>query len=104
MTKQELLALVDEYLASVADNSLAAQGYVENRQFFYFYPATKLALTTYSRIFSQLPEILSRSIQVIDVHPGYIATDLNGHKGTGTLAEGIDTLSYVIHLPFELNK
>lgn len=35
-----------------------------------------------------------------NLHPGYINTDMSLHKGTGTVEEGIDTLKYLIDLPF----
>lgn len=75
-----------------------------NKERFYFYPTTKLALSTFVKLFSQLPEVLERNIQVYNLHPGYINTDMSRHKGTGTVEEGIDTLRYLIDLPFEVKE
>lgn len=104
LTKEGLLSLVEEYKASVRDNSTEQKGYLVNKVRFYFYPATKLALSTFVRIFGQLPEVVDRGIQVYNVHPGYIDTDMSQHKGTGTVEDGIDTLAYLIGLPFEFRK
>lgn len=39
-----------------------------------------------------------------NLHPGYVNTDMSRGKGTETVEEGIDTILYLIDLPFELNK
>ena len=104
ITKEVLFGLVDEYKESVKAGTTEKQGYLVNKERFYFYPTTKLALSTYIKILSKSPLVVDGGIQVYNVHPGYINTDMSQHRGTGTVEEGIDTLMYLIHLPFKVHS
>jgi len=53
---------------------------------------------------SRHQEVKSKGIQVYVCCPGYVATDLNNHKGNLTIEEGARTPVYLVELPFEVNK
>lgn len=67
------VAQISSSLGSITLNTSALKGY-------YGYRASKAALNMVSK--SLAVDLKSDSIAVFVMHPGYVATDINGHQGT----------------------
>jgi len=65
------------------------------------YPASKALLNAYGKTF--LPAKLKSTQQVYSVHPGMVQTDMGGPDAPMTLEEGVDSIAYLINLPFKFH-
>jgi NAD(P)-dependent dehydrogenase (short-subunit alcohol dehydrogenase family) len=61
------------------------------------YPASKAALNMVTAMYAK--ELAGTPVKVNAANPGYCATDLNGHTGFRTAAEGASVSVYLATLP-----
>jgi NAD(P)-dependent dehydrogenase (short-subunit alcohol dehydrogenase family) len=63
------------------------------------YPASKSALNMVTAMYAK--ELAGTAVKVSAANPGYCATDLNGHSGFRTAAEGASVVVHLATLPTE---
>ena len=97
-TRQELFDNITHFVDSINDNSAVEKGYPKM-----VYSISKLAINLFAGVLSRSPEIKAKNLQVYTLCPGYVSTDMNGHKGHLTIDQGAETPLYLINLPFEVN-
>ena len=68
------------------------------------YVMSKVGLIHYGRILGQREDILSKSIQVYSMCPGYCQTDMTDHQGPLTAQEGAKTAVFLVNLPSEVKE
>jgi NAD(P)-dependent dehydrogenase (short-subunit alcohol dehydrogenase family) len=61
------------------------------------YPVSKSALNMVTAMYAK--ELAGTPVKVNAANPGYCATDLNGHSGPRTAAEGASVSVYLATLP-----
>ena len=96
LTAPELDDLMNSFIEAAKDGTYKEKGWAESA-----YAVSKVGVSALTRI--QQRELLNDSsrkdIVVNHVHPGYVDTDLNSHKGPLTTAEGAKSSIYGALLP-----
>lgn len=81
LTEEKIDAIVKKFLNDFKGDALEANGWA---MMLPAYSISKASLNAYTRILARKnPQMLINC-----VHPGFVSTDLNWHKGTMTLEEG----------------
>jgi (+)-neomenthol dehydrogenase len=81
LSEEKIDATVKKFLYDFKGNSLEANGW---RMMLPTYSISKASLNTYTRVLAKKnPDMLINC-----VHPGFVSTDLNWHKGTMTVDQG----------------
>lgn len=98
-TREELFDNVSHFVESVNDGSFLEKGYMKSA-----YGMSKLAINIYGSILGKNKEVVEKGIQVYNLCPGYVNTDMTSHKGHLTVDQGAETPLFLINLPFEVNN
>lgn len=83
-TDSSLSGLMDEFVAAVAANNYAANGWPRS-----MYGVSKLGAIAYSEVLAR--RLTPEGINVSACCPGYVSTAMSSFKGTKTPEEGADT-------------
>lgn len=98
LTKDQITELQKEYFECLANDNITESGWYD-----WAYAVSKLFLLTYSRWLGQKnPTVIQKHIQVYNMSPGFVRTDMSQGKGDRSVEEGCKTALWLIELPFEI--
>lgn len=92
LTRERLVALVEQFVQDVADGTYAAKGWPGSA-----YRVSKIALNAFTRILAR--ELEGTGIRVNAVCPGWVRTDMGGPEATQSVEEGARGIVWAATLP-----
>lgn len=96
---EELDALAEDFVHSVADGSYAERGWPRQT-----YAVSKMLETKYAMVLAQRLRSTHPHVLVNAMCPGYVKTDMTSHRGVKTVEEGADTAVFLALLPREAEQ